>query len=92
MEGKIFDTTRKFVRVIETRRDGMVGFEFAIGEPALFVELMMPATAFNEFCAVNRVTVLAPKAAGASAAEGETQNDWDWGLHQATHQRFKSTE
>lgn len=69
----------------------MVGFEFAIGEPALFVELMMPAAAFKEFCAVNQVTLLAPE--GKQQNEnGEQQNDWDWSLRKATHQRFKSTE
>ncbi|MGV8893688.1 MAG: phenol hydroxylase subunit [Burkholderiaceae bacterium] len=85
----MFDTTRKFVRVVETRQDGMVGFKFAIGEPELFVELMMPATAFKEFCAVNQVTLLAPE---VEQQNGEQQNDWDWSLRKATHQRFKSTE
>jgi len=50
MEDKIFDPNRKFVRVIENRPDGLVGFEFAVGEPELFVELMMPGAAFDEFC------------------------------------------
>lgn len=88
MEDKIFDPTCKFVRVIETRQDGLVGFEFAIGEPALFVELMMPTKAFNEFCKINQVTLLASAATQAD----EQRNDWDWGLRQATQQRFKSTE
>jgi len=93
MENKIFDPNRKFVRVIETRPDGLVGFEFAVGEPGLFVELMMPANAFSEFCTVNLVTLLAPKAVrDASEQAGEQQNDWDWGMRQATQQRFKSTE
>ena len=91
MEDKIFDTTHKFVRVIETRQDGMVSFQFAIGEPALFVELMMPAAAFNEFCEVNRVAMLEPLAEHP-APEDEPGSDWNWSLHQATHQRFKSTE
>ena len=89
MEDKIFDTTHKFVRVIETRQDRMVGFEFAIGEPELFVELMMPAAAFKAFCESNQVTLLAPE---GKQQNDEPQNDWDWSLRQATHQRFKSTE
>ncbi len=93
MEDKIFDITHKFVRVVETRQDGMVGFEFAIGEPELFVELMMPAAAFKDFCAANQVTLLVPATAqNASESEGKQHNDWDWSLRQATHQRFKSTE
>lgn len=49
------DTTRRYVRVIEARADGLVAFEFAIGWPELSVELMLPAPAFAEFCAANRV-------------------------------------
>lgn len=49
------DATRRFVRVIETRADGLVAFEFAIGWPDLSVELLLPAPAFAEFCATHRV-------------------------------------
>lgn len=49
------DTTRRFVRVIERRADGLVAFEFAIGWPELAVELLLPAAAFETFCAANRV-------------------------------------
>jgi len=49
------DTTRRFVRVIEERTDGLVAFEFAIGWPELAVELLLPAAAFAEFCAANHV-------------------------------------
>ncbi|MEN9849095.1 MAG: hypothetical protein RL368_1835 [Pseudomonadota bacterium] len=80
----MFNVTQKYVRILETRADDMVEFEFAIGEPELFVELMMPSAAFKEFCATNSVSLLPPKT--------ESQNDWDWSLHQAIHQRFKSTE
>lgn len=81
-----FDTSRKFVRVVELRKDGFVEFEFAIGEPELFVEMILPAAAFDEFCAMNGVTFLepaAPPVQDAAAAE------WDWNLRAATHQRFK---
>ena len=49
------DTTRRFVRVIEERADGLVAFEFAIGWPELAVELLLPAEAFAEFCVAQRV-------------------------------------
>ena len=49
------DTTRRFVRLIEMRADGLVAFEFAIGWPDLAVELLLPAPAFAEFCATHRV-------------------------------------
>lgn len=63
------DTSRRFVRVTERRADGLVAFDFAIGWPELSVELMLPAAAFAEFCAVNRVIRLdddAGPAVGAS--------------------------
>lgn len=49
------DTSLKFVRVIEERADGLVAFEFSIGWPELAVELLLPAPAFAEFCATQRV-------------------------------------
>ena len=49
------DTRLRFVRVLEQRADGLVFFEFAIGWPELAVELLLPAPAFAEFCAANRV-------------------------------------
>lgn len=45
----------KFVRLIEVRDNGLVSFEFSIGWPELSVELMLPAPAFAEFCARERV-------------------------------------
>jgi phenol hydroxylase P0 protein len=49
------DTTRRYVRLLEERADGLVTFEFAIGWPELAVELLLPAPAFAEFCATHRV-------------------------------------
>lgn len=46
----------KFVRVRRRRESGLVEFDFAIGAPEIFVELLMPAEAFAEFCDTNRVT------------------------------------
>ncbi|MGE5471578.1 MAG: phenol hydroxylase subunit [Bacteroidota bacterium] len=52
------DATRRYVRVCRQRPDGFVEFEFAIGDPALAVELMLPEAAFHEFCLTNEVIVL----------------------------------
>ena len=51
-----FDANRRYVRVCERRADGFVEFEFAIGERALFVEMMLPIRAFDEFCGIHSVT------------------------------------
>jgi len=48
----------RFVRVKEVRVDGLVCFEFAIGWPELFVDLMLPKPAFDDFCAQNQVQLL----------------------------------
>jgi len=81
------DLNRKFVRLIERRPDGFVEFEFAIGDPELYAEMLLPAEAYTSFCDSNKVTFLGPR---PEAAEGEVEgSDWNWNLHQATHQRFR---
>lgn len=52
------DVRHKYVRVRQVRADGQVCFEFAIGWPELFVDLMLPQAAFDEFCLVNQVQLL----------------------------------
>jgi len=60
IELPVCDTSRRFVRVISQRADGLVAFEFSIGWPELAVELLLPSEAFDEFCVVNRVQRLDP--------------------------------
>ena len=79
-----FDTSWKFVRVVERRPDGFVEFQFAIGDPDVFVEMIMSSGAFAEFCELNEVTMLEPSAPHGSS-------DWDWNLHDAVHRRFKDS-
>ena len=82
-----FDVTRKYVRVLATLPSGLVEFEFAVGDPGLAVELVMPKAAFDEFCASNQVEFIADP---VLPADGEsTEADFNWNLHQATHQRFR---
>ncbi|ATE59315.1 phenol hydroxylase subunit [Thauera sinica] len=79
------DLSRKYVRLIERRADGFVEFEFAIGEPELYAEMLLPEEAYEAFCKANEVIHLGPREASAES-EG---SEWDWNLHQATHQRFR---
>lgn len=53
-----FDPFRKYVRITGERDDGFVEFDFALGEPALFAEMMLTRAAFDEFCATQRVVLL----------------------------------
>ena len=52
------DVSRKFVRIKQVRADGLVCFEFAIGWPELFVDLMLPRSAFDDFCLRQKVQLL----------------------------------
>lgn len=81
----VMDVNRKFVRLIERRPDGLVEFEFSIADPALYVEMLLPAAAFEEFCSANRVEML-----DGPRPEEDGTSDWAWGLRDATHQRFRS--
>lgn len=54
----MFDPTKKFVRVTQLRDDGFVEFDFAIGGAEVYVEMILPAPAFDEFCALNKVVFL----------------------------------
>lgn len=84
------DLSRKYVRLIERRNDGFVEFEFALGEPELCAEMLLPAPAFEAFCSSNAVIELpAREAPAAGTDESEEGDDWNWNLRQATHQRFR---
>lgn len=79
------DVTRKFVRLVERRDDGLVEFEFSIGVPELYVEMLLPADAYEAFCDTNAVEFLE----GPRPIE-HTGADWEWRLRDATHERFKT--
>ena len=55
-----FGVRQRYVRLLQVRPDGFVEFEFAIGEPELAVELILPADAYREFCRHNEVIELTP--------------------------------
>ena len=82
-ERMAFDPGKFFVRVSELRPDGFVEFEFAVGEPELFVEMILPAPAFEDFCRLNAVERLPPSAAASPEDEA-----WHWRLKDAREHRF----
>lgn len=77
----------KWVRIVAERASGMVEFEFAVGEPQLFVEMVMPREQFDEFCAMHRVTPTV--GALPDAAPGSERHEWDWSLRQARERHFR---
>ncbi|GEK48203.1 phenol hydroxylase subunit [Bisbaumannia pacifica] len=57
-------TLKRYVRVRE-RSARFVEFDFAIENPELFVELIMPPVAFEAFCARNDVIFMSDEQAEA---------------------------
>jgi phenol/toluene 2-monooxygenase (NADH) P0/A0 len=81
------DTTRRFVRLSGERPNGFIEFDFAIGEPEVFVELILDKESFKEFCVMNKVEMLPPLTSITS--EDSELSDWDWRLADARATRFK---
>lgn len=48
----------RFVRITGEARGGYIEFQFAIGDPSLTLEMILPPVAFAEFCASNEVVFL----------------------------------
>ncbi|QTD45377.1 phenol hydroxylase subunit [Ottowia testudinis] len=82
-----WNVARRFVRVLQERANGMVEFEFAVGEPGLFVEMVMPRAQFDDFCAAQGVVPTHGPLADHEA--GSTEHEWDWSLRAAREQHFR---
>lgn len=74
-----FNPALKFVRLIHQHPNGLVAFEFAVGEPDLYVELLLPQAAFDAFCAAHRVI---PTQGHLTSSAGDAQ-EWGWNLDSA---------
>ncbi|MBN8556947.1 MAG: phenol hydroxylase subunit [Proteobacteria bacterium] len=82
-----WDVRRRFIRVVQTHDNGMVEFEFAVGEPGLFVEMVMPRAEFEEFCATQGVQ---PTEGRLPAHDrGSSEHEWDWSLRDARDRHFR---
>lgn len=81
-----FNPEKKYVRVIETHANGLVEFEFAVGEPELFVELLMAQAAFDEFCDMHAVV---PTQGRLPAPHDGAEQEWDWSLRAAREQNSR---
>jgi phenol hydroxylase P0 protein len=53
--GSTFDQMPRYVRVRSEPGDAFVEFDFAIGYPELYVELVLPHPAFKQFCKTHHV-------------------------------------
>ncbi|RLA24491.1 MAG: phenol hydroxylase [Gammaproteobacteria bacterium] len=51
----------KYVHVTGLQSNKFIEFDFAIGDPLLYVELILPIDQFQVFCAKNKVLFLTPE-------------------------------
>ncbi|MBS0468542.1 MAG: phenol hydroxylase [Proteobacteria bacterium] len=82
-----WDVQRRFIRIVQEHDNGMVEFEFAVGEPELFVEMLMPRAQFEDFCATQAVTPTHGRL--PEAAAGSDAHEWDWSLRDARERHFR---
>ncbi len=82
-----FDPARRYVRIVQEHATGMVEFEFAVGEPHLYVEMVMPRAAFEQFCQDQGVQPTVGTL--QDAAHGSQEHEWDWNLRTARTQHFR---
>ncbi|ANG62852.1 phenol hydroxylase [Marinobacterium aestuarii] len=76
MRPDTFNRMTKYVRVRSQPGDRFVEFDFAIGDPTLFVELVMPVTAFERFCRAQGAVAMT----AAQTAEVDAQMEkWRYG-------------
>src|SRR5574344_1178226 len=83
----VWDVTRKYVREVQQHDNGMVEFEFAVGEPELFVEMVMPRAQFDEFCSMQGVQPTQGRL--PEQADGSAAHEWDWSLRDARERHFR---
>ncbi len=67
------NANNRWVRVLRTTENGFVEFEFYVSDKDLYVELILPEAAFEEFCAINRVRFLEGDGRAIASAGGLLQ-------------------
>ena len=78
-----FDTKKRFVRFIEKRDDDFVLFEFAVGEPEIFAEMILKAEDYEIFCKEQGVVMI-----DQDTNPIDEENDFEWRLRDATDKRL----
>jgi phenol hydroxylase P0 protein len=56
----LIDYEWRAIRIAEVRADGFVAFDFYVGDPDIFAEMVLPTAAFHEFCATQGVEPTGP--------------------------------
>ena len=75
------DQLTKYIRITGDRHAKFVEFDFAIHDPTLFVELVLPQEAFQHFCEINQVVEMTEE----QQAWNDAQEDkWRYGVEHDT--------
>jgi phenol/toluene 2-monooxygenase (NADH) P0/A0 len=56
----LIDYEWRAIRIAEVREDGFVAFDFYVGDPDIYAEMVLPTAAFHEFCATQGVEPTGP--------------------------------
>lgn len=78
-----FNPEKRFVRFIEKRDDGFVEFEFAVGEPEIFAEMILKAEDYEIFCKEQGVVMI-----DENSNPVDKSDDFEWRLRDATQKRL----
>jgi phenol hydroxylase P0 protein len=60
---------KRYARIRRVVDDKFIEFDFAIGDPSLYVELVLPKDAFDTFCRHNKVVMMTDEEAQAVDAD-----------------------
>ena len=82
-----FSAAEEIVAVRMIHASGMVEFEFAVGEPGLFVEMVLPRAEFDDFCATQGVQPT--QGPLPEQEQGSAAHEWDWSLRTARERHFR---
>ena len=61
MGSKLNIALDKYVHITGETSGGIIEFDFAVGDPTMYVELALPKNQFDEFCKKNNVKHLTPR-------------------------------
>lgn len=73
---KKFSEFTRYVRVRRVVNDQFIEFDFAIEDPSLYVEMILPKPAFAAFCQHNKVVMMTDEQAAEVDADMEK---WRYG-------------
>ena len=73
---KKFSEFTRYVRVRRVVNDKFIEFDFAIEDPSLYVEMILPKSAFAAFCQHNKVVMMTDEQAAEVDADMEK---WRYG-------------